>query len=245
MSSRQLADWSQLERVNLRDQVVEAIRQAIIEGRFPPGAKLPSEHEIARTFGVSRSSVREAIRHLAAMGLVTSRQGAGAFVARPEPARAMDALVPAFVLSQPSVRHLLEVRQSVEPYTAALAALRATDADLEELATIVRTLDAQRGHGEAYARTDRLFHHRIALASGNPLFPRILDLVHALFMRELLMTVRLPGAMEESFAFHRRIFEAIRARDALAAEQAMRDHLKSVEAQVDRVEAEESLEHRE
>jgi GntR family transcriptional repressor for pyruvate dehydrogenase complex len=236
ITSHLAGDWAQLERVNLRDQVVQAIQTAILERRYPPGAQLPSEHKLSKMLGVSRSSVREAIRHLAAVGLVTTQQGLGVFVAQPRPGRVLDSLLPELFLSQPSLRHLLEVRQAVEGQTSALAAQRATRVDVADLEVLVHTLDSQRREPQAYAHSDRAFHHRIAEASGNPLFPRILDLVHGLFMRELLLTVRPPGATDRSFPFHRRIFEAIRDGDPAAAERAMREHLLDVHAQLDALE---------
>ncbi len=223
-----------IRRESLRDQVAGLIQHAISDGSYPPGSRLPTEESLAQQLGVGRSSVREALEHLVALGLVVRQPGRGVFVAQPQDfaEHAMDSIMPAMVLNPPSMRWLLEVRQVVEPRVAALAARRATEQDLEELAAIVRDLEAQRYEPESYARTDLLFHRRIVQASGNMLFLRILKAIHSLFIQELEMTVRAPGATDRSFAFHRGIMEALRARDGEAAEIRMTEHLRDVERQL-------------
>lgn len=223
-----------IHRESLRDRVAELVKQAIADGLYPSGSRLPSEERLAQQLGVGRSSVREAIEHLVALGLVVRLPGRGVFVARPQDfaEKAMDNLVPALLLNPASMEWLLEVRQVVEPKVAALAAVRASEQDIAELALLVRDLEAQRYEPTRYARTDLQFHRRIAEASGNPLFPRILKTVHSLFVQELEMTVKVPGATDRSFPFHRRIFEAIQQHDPNAAETQMAEHLKDVQLQL-------------
>lgn len=226
--------FPRLDSTSLRDNIGSSIRQAIMDGYFPPGSRLPTEQQLAMQMGVGRSSVREAVEHLVAIGLVERRRGLGVFVsgAQARTEGIVAALVPTLMLDQPSLQWLLEVRQTVEPRVAAMAARRATEEDLRELAAVVRRLEEQRSEPEAYAHTDLEYHLRIAQASGNRLFPHIIEGIHALFAHELLITVRVAGAISRSLPYHLRIFEALRARDAAAAEDLMAEHLTDVEQQL-------------
>lgn len=223
-----------IRRESLHDRVAGHIQQAIANGYYGPGSRLPAENQLAQQLGVGRSSIREAIEHLVAIGLLTKRLGRGVFVSQPQDfaVRAMDRLVPALLLDRSSMRWLLEVRQVVEPRVAALASSRATEQDISDLDGIVRVLEEQRYNPDHYARTDLAFHRRVAQASGNLLFPRILKAIHSIFILELEMTVRIPGATDRSFSFHRSIFEAIKRGDAVSAERRMAEHLSDVEMQL-------------
>ncbi len=229
-------------------QIAEQLRAAIEAGEYPPGSHLPPERELSKLLGVSRTSVREALIALEIGGLVRVRVGSGVEVlapaeqddaqdGNPAPWETDPELAAELDLGQDLEREvppfaLLEARRLVEPEAAALAAVNASD---EQLA----------GIGEAYLRNvhdnlersrthpgDRLFHIRIAEASGNPAYALLLRhlLGHrygTLFQR--LQALYTPSDMpRRSEHEHKAILDALQRRDADGARQAMAAHLDAV-----------------
>jgi len=229
-------------------QIAEQLRAAIEAGEYPPGSHLPPERELSKLLGVSRTSVREALIALEIGGLVRVRVGSGVEVLAPaeagatgeraaEPWQTDPELAAELDLGQDLEREvppfaLLEARRLVEPEAAALAALNASDEQLAGIAeayerNVRDNLDGSRTHPG-----DRLFHIRIAEASGNPAYALLLRhlLGHrygTLFQR--LQTLYTPADMpRRSETEHRVLLDALMRRDAEAARQAMAAHLDAV-----------------
>ncbi|HVJ37508.1 MAG TPA: FCD domain-containing protein [Stenotrophomonas sp.] len=231
-------------------QIAEQLRAAIEAGEYPPGSHLPPERELSKLLGVSRTSVREALIALEIGGRVRVRVGSGvevlALADRDPEATAERAVEPwqtdpelaaELDLGQDLEREvppfaLLEARRLVEPEAAALAALNASD---EQLAGIAEAYERNVRDNLEGSRThpgDRLFHIRIAEASGNPAYALLLRhlLGHrygTLFQR--LQTLYTPADMpRRSETEHRVLLDALMQRDAAAARQAMAAHLDAV-----------------
>lgn len=229
-------------------QIAEQLRAAIEAGEYPPGSHLPPERELSKLLGVSRTSVREALIALEIGGRVRVRVGSGVEVLAPadadagaeraaEPWQADPELAAELDLGQDLEREvppfaLLEARRLVEPEAAALAAINASD---EQLAGIAEAYERNVRDNLEGSRThpgDRLFHIRIAEASGNPAYALLLRhlLGHrygTLFQR--LQTLYTPADMpRRSETEHRVLLEALMRRDAEAARQAMAAHLDAV-----------------
>jgi len=230
-------------------QIAEQLRTAIEAGEYPPGSHLPPERELSKLLGVSRTSVREALIALEIGGLVRVRVGSGVEVLAPEAGDddAEDAAVEPWQtdpelaieldLGQDLEREvppfaLLDARRLVEPEAAALAAAQASD---EQLAGIAEAYERNVHDNLAGSRThpgDRLFHIRIAEASGNPAYALLLRhlLGHrygTLFQR--LQTLYTPADMpRRSETEHKAILDALMRRDAEGARQAMAAHLDAV-----------------
>lgn len=211
-------------------QVSNALRTAILSGQFQPGEKLPSEAKLTEAHGVSRTVVREAIAALRADGLVEPRRGAGVFVLEPGAAHALP-----FQNADParisSIIELLELRGAVEMEAAALAALRrspAQDEDIHEKHTAVQAAIAA---GEPTMAADLALHRAIAEATNNPRFVEFIDLMgeNAIPRAALQRSAedRSPAAyLAHLHEEHNRIVTAISNGDADAAREAMRDHLQ-------------------
>lgn len=207
-------------------RVTDAILQRLAQGEFPVGSRLPTERELAETYTISRTTVREAMVALEMMGVVEMRKGSGIYVASlrmpGEGAEALD--VGAF--------ELLEARRSVEAEVAALAALRIDDARLDELEALVATMADADADIAASEQADRDFHLAIAGATGNGAFLALVTDLWAMRDRcDLARTIhqRARGGGEMlRVAEHRAIVAALRARDAEAARLAMRQHLDAV-----------------
>jgi GntR family transcriptional repressor for pyruvate dehydrogenase complex len=219
-----------LDRVDrtprLSDVVSERLLAAIHDAKLEPGAKLPSERELGDQFGVSRTVIREAIRHLAARGVLDVRSGSGATVARIDSSGVTDAL--ALFLGRtgfPDPRKIHEVRELIETQTARLAAQRATDEHLAEIRRTHERLAQVADDPEAAAEADVAFHRAIARATENELFVVLVDSIGDIMMDIRRATVWKPGRVQVGIEHHGRILAALESRDVEATVRAMEDHL--------------------
>ena len=216
---------------NLAQGVVAHLTDSIRSGSITPGDKLPTESEIMRMLGVSRTVVREAISNLQAAGLVETRHGIGTFVL--EPSNAPMGLDPATVVTMRDVLDLLELRISLETEAVGLAAARRTDEQLAELRAAVDSFEECARTGGDTVAPDMVFHLLIAQASGNRYFHDILaHLGTNIIPRARLNSAHFaddqPGQyIERVIHEHEDIFTAIARRDAEGARAAMRMHLSN------------------
>jgi len=216
---------------NLRAEVVERLTEEITKGRLQPGERLPTEAEMIRSFGVSRTVVREAIAALRAVGLVESRQGAGVFVARDLMARPF-LIDPNGLMSIAGAVQVMELRMSVEIEAAGLAAQRRTVAQLNKIQRTLRDFDHAIAKGDAAVAADFAFHCSIAEATGNPYFARLLEFLgHHIIPRQSIRAGMWDAETQRSYlsrvlSEHQGIAEAIGAQDAESAREAMRQHLE-------------------
>lgn len=213
------------ERVS--DVIAERLAQAIREGEFSPGDRLPTEQELAADFQVGRTSVREGLQKLRAYGLIESRKGLGAFVSQPQPLDPLADFARWIAANPRAIEELVEARFALEALAAALAALRAGP---EEIPVLERHhLDhvaAAKGNDlAAVIRTDEAFHTAIMTTGRNQFLQRMYHLLIAELTDFRRKTLALPWAAARSAKGHGVILEAIRNGDAAAARHAMIDHL--------------------
>jgi GntR family transcriptional regulator, transcriptional repressor for pyruvate dehydrogenase complex len=214
------------ERGSLTGALVQRIQEMIHEGQLAIGEKLPPERQLADDLGVSRPSVRQAIKSLESMGIVVARVGVGNFV---NPDLSPENLLHgpmqfAIRLSNISRRQLYEMRQIVEVQVVGLAAERATD---EQIAAVGEALDDMRnqsGEARAMAGCDHRFHMAILTSSGNDIFRMIFEPISKLLWEDLADRMQLfdPARIVD---LHRDIYDALRRRDREGAMLAMRTHL--------------------
>ncbi|MFB9569158.1 FCD domain-containing protein [Saccharopolyspora hordei] len=210
-----------VRRVSAQEAVLAHLRDAIVRGEHPVGAKLPSEAALGAEFEVSRSVVREALRGLQALGLTVSRSGKGTFVIADRPVDN-----PRF--GSYSARDLLEVRRHVEVPAAGYAAERHTADDLRQLTDLLERM-ARETDDSAWVALDSLFHVTVARASGNPVFGKVIEEVRDALTRQSALLNQRGERRAESDAEHRRLVEAIASGRQDAATEAMADHLANVE----------------
>jgi DNA-binding FadR family transcriptional regulator len=224
-------------RGGLHGQIVHAIGRQILSGKIRPGDLLPAQPGLP----VSRTVLREAIKVLAAKGLVESRQKTGTRV-RPRHAwHLLDPDVMAWQQDGPLrvqfLRKLTEVRLIVEPAAAERAAQRASGVDLQTIDEAYRDMEASLEEGnddyEAFDRADMRFHQAIVRACGNDLLERMSHVVVSALLVSFHATSRLPGRAKASLPQHRAILEAIRDRHARRAGQAMRRLVRSTAREID------------
>ena len=213
----------------ISDQVFEQIREQIYRGSLRPGAQLMTERELARTMAVSRSSIRNAIQRLVAMGLLVQRQGEGTFVKAFEATRE-DFLATAMDDPDISLENLLEVRMGLECNAAALAAERADDSDIAAMAAGIRQMQTEFEAGELATRADISFHMAIAFAARNPFQIWIMSSINDYLFhgsREALQKLYADeNNIDRILVQHNDIFSPIKRRNPSRAAAAMEAHIR-------------------
>jgi GntR family transcriptional repressor for pyruvate dehydrogenase complex len=210
-----------LERGDLVRGAVEQLRAFILAR--PGDDELPSEAELGGRLGVSRTVLREALKHLQAQGLVVLAQGKRARVSAANPRATIESLDVLLRRSEGSLLHLVEVRRPLEAEIVELAARRATP---EALAAAEAAIDEQERAPtlEGRIEADLKFHRALANAAGNPVFALLLDALAGLMRVSRQKSLGKYGN-EVPVSHHRRILAAVRRRDPEAARAALLDHL--------------------
>jgi DNA-binding FadR family transcriptional regulator len=213
-------------RRSVRAQIVDQLRAAIRDGDYAPGAALPSERELSRTFGVTRPMLREALAALETLGLLERVHGRGTKVAGAGAARASEIFPRLSAHGQPpGLREVRELRLLFEVQMARLAAERATRDDQRRLASALERNRAAISGRQAYVGSDLAFHRALAAMSGNRLFAELSEALFAWLARRRPEVVHVDGANLLSHREHARIAACVAARDPEGAARAMLDHL--------------------
>jgi GntR family transcriptional repressor for pyruvate dehydrogenase complex len=216
-----------IPRSKVYQEVAKQLERRITQD-LKPGDLLPPERELVRMLGVSRGSVRDAIRTLELMGLLEPRQGIGTVVCSPASTPA-NPLATALLEKRKMVAELLDVRKMIEPPLAGRAALHASREELADMEDILVRQEAKVRRGELGIEEDSEFHYSIALASNNSAILKVVDVLMDLLRETRERSLQVEGRQEKSLAGHRRILAALKRGNAAAAEAAMRQHLQEME----------------
>ncbi|HUD25214.1 MAG TPA: FadR/GntR family transcriptional regulator [Burkholderiaceae bacterium] len=210
--------------------ITAQLRQAILDGRYVHGEKLPAEREFASAFGASRATVRSALIRLETERLVTRRLGAGTFVNYDGHGDAED------VAELTSPLELIDVRLGVEPNMVQLAVLNATGRDIDRLANAIARMERSSGDTESFTLWDKEFHELISEATRNPLMVWVYRQINAVrthgqwtAMKDKVLT---PARIAEYNQQHAALYEAIRTRDVEAAVAIITSHLQFARRQL-------------
>lgn len=221
-------------------QVADQLRTLILQGQLGPGDRLPNEVELSEKFGVSRSTVREALRSLASQSLLTTQRGVtgGSFIAHPDAVDISSYLETSVGLLSSArvvaVSELLEARAILEVPAARLAAERRTDADLAHLREAVEQEEAS---VDSEFEGHRATHAAILEAAGNTLLEMLTQPLFAVLRTRFLRDQAPPAFWNDVCTEHRRILTAIEARDAEGAGAAMAEHLANLGRTYERIDA--------
>jgi len=219
---------------SLQEQVATAIKNAIVNEELKPGDKLPPERDLAEMLKVSRGSLREALNHLHAAGLVYKKHGVGVFIRNTDP----DAIVAGFAKQlrpdEKKLQELFEIRQLIETRSAAWAAERGTPDKIKELQELVysvkdRINEVETGQLTLLANQDTKFHLLIAEATDNSIVLETMNNLLDVLAESRAKALTTPGRAYKSLNEHIEIIEGIAKRDAGAAQKAMSKHLQGVE----------------
>lgn len=221
-----------LEKKVLSERIIANVLSLIKEKQLRPGDKLPPERELAVIMGVSRPSLREALRALSLMNVIEVRQGDGTYVTSLEPGLLIEHLDFVFSLDDPTFVQLFEARKILEVGLVAIAAQRITDEEIANLeACLARSLESVKDR-QAFVETDLELHERIIEAARNPILTRFMAAISRLGLTSRRRTVEIPGVAEQSLRDHQAIVAALKVRDPETASQAMLQHLNNVEQQL-------------
>ncbi len=224
-----------VHREAISHQITDRVLSLIREQQLRPGDRLPPERELATLMGVSRATLREALRSLSMMNVVELRHGSGTYITSLEPQLLVENFDLVFSLNDSSFLELIEAREVIEPGATAFAAKRITDegiASLDDL--IARSWQCHKANPEDFPQLDIEFHVRIADYSGNALLMRIMQALTRMSIASSQRTSVDKGAVnpdrvERAIRMHEGILAALKARDAEVASKRMFEHLLAVE----------------
>ena len=219
-----------LSSERLSDQLATRLKAKIDAGALRPGDRLPTEAQLSAVHGISRSVVREAVHRLKARGLLVSRQGSGVFVAQPPPHQSLD-FDPRVLDSMAAVVQVMELRRVLEGEIAALAAERATRAQVAGLRRALKAIEMATDAGRDGVAEDMAFHRAIGEATGNPQFSRLLVFLEQ-YLKDAMRVTKGNEARREDFMRqvrneHEAIVVAIAARNVQGAREAAIGHLRN------------------
>lgn len=199
-------------------------QQLLSDGVLSPGTKLPSERELAANFGVARSSLRQALKVLEIMGVITQKVGDGSYLNKDASSVLAVPMEFLFLLDDTSLQELTEMRLMMEPTLAAKAAERATSQHIALLKQSITDLEHSKQDRVRLVASDILFHRAIFQASGNRLAGRLFYTIHRAMLNMIMVTSQLVD-LEHTLHFHQPILSAIEHRNPELAKRLMTDHL--------------------
>lgn len=215
--------------MSVTDEAIVRIRELITSGRISPGDRLPPEQELAVMLGISRSSLREAVKALSQAKVLDVRRGDGTYVTSLEPELLLSGMSVVVDLMQDSTLvEVFEVRKLLEPAATALAAQRISDAEVQSLRDSLQ--DMRSAHDpEDLVRRDMEFHAQVACATGNSSLCSILEAISTRALRARIWRASISGMKTMTLSQHSLILEALAARDSVLARSAATIHVSESE----------------
>lgn len=222
--------FTPIKNTKVYEQVMIQIKTMIKDGTLKRGDKLPSERELVEQLGVSRASIREALRALEMIGLVECKQGEGNFITNTFHDTLFEPLSIMFMLNECKVHEIFDLRKIIEVETAALAAKQVTEEELKEMEELLQAMRACDDEDER-VKIDVKFHYKIAQASRNFLIVSILNAVASLMdsfikdARKNIINNQHKDVIDEQ---HESILQALKNGDPEEATEAMRKHMELI-----------------
>jgi GntR family transcriptional repressor for pyruvate dehydrogenase complex len=217
-----------IQRTPLYKQVLDRIQGLVEAGAIVPGDQLPPERELAEQLGVSRTSLRQALTALEALGMIEIRHGAGAYLVATEPERVVQSLAITLAEQNKRLPEAMEARMALERFIAGLAASRRTEADLKRARRALEGMEREVAEGGIGTEGDAEFHQALWASAHNRLLQQLVMDLQAPIARIREESLSQAGRPQRSLAAHWRILEAVEQGDAAAAVAAMDAHLWEV-----------------
>lgn len=226
-----------LERIKLSEEILHRLRDMIKRGQFGYGDKLPVAKKMAEIFGVSRTTVREALAALEAEGWVTTRRGAGTYVKRLR-VSPVEPLITLFGGENTTILEVLELRRILECEVASLAASRATAEDVAAMKQAHANTRIAISQGEGTGDADFAFHYALAQATKNTTIAKVVAAMHDLYHEVVRTGSKHPSKPHDYnrvLSEHEAILKAIEKHQSTAARKYMANHLESIHRMVEEV----------
>ena len=168
-----------IQKINAVEQVFEQLQGLLIDGTWRAGDKLPSENELAETFGVSRMTIRQSMQKLKALGLIETRTGSGSYVRELNPEDSLNELIPLMYIGEPSQIHVFQFREMIDSESVRLATPIVDDKGIKQLEEILAKMKkaADEDDGNAFSKYDFKFHMAIVSMTGNPMMIKAYDIL--------------------------------------------------------------------
>lgn len=227
-------EYKKIKPKKIYEEVADALQEAIRSGKLKPGTKLESVQQLAESFQVGRSAIREALTALKAMGLIEMRQGEGTYVKEFQAEDLNFQIATAMLMNQQDVMHLLEVRKIIETGAAATAAKKHTPENLIKMEVALNGMKVALGNEELGETSDLQFHLAISEATQNPMLTNLLLHVSDLMQETMKETRRITlfskeKTTERLYIEHLAIYDAIVSGNEEDARTSMLLHLNNVE----------------
>jgi GntR family transcriptional repressor for pyruvate dehydrogenase complex len=221
-----------VKRVSIVDSIAEQLMDAIHSKQFPAGSKIPPERELTVMLGVSRTALREAVKQLESLGILSVRQGDGTYVnsnAEQQERMFRSEMKSLFSIGNISMRDFVEARVTLEAKAASLA-VNAPEKELDHLSSFIETMENSLDDRAGFSDCDINFHKYIIKLSGNPVLFRFAWSIEDLLVEQIKRSIETHEHLHASLDSHIAIVEALLSKDAARAEQAVRNHLNRVPA---------------
>lgn len=213
-----------VSRVKLSTQIENQLKDQILAGKWKPGERLPSENELAEIFQVSRVSIRQALQALSAQGLIETRIGDGSFISQPSIGTFMQDVIPDVYLADDSLRAVLEFRRVFEGPVAELAATRATDEQISQLAVLYHQMWEHADDADKNSYYDLSFHMLIGEMTGNPMITGVYRILNNV-LRSSWHRVTASKGPKMGFYYHERLLNAFRQKNPKLCREVMEEHV--------------------
>jgi GntR family transcriptional repressor for pyruvate dehydrogenase complex len=212
-------------RTTLSAAVFEQLISFVVNGHWKAGDRIPPERDLCVELGIARTSLREALKAMELVGMLDSRVGDGTFVCPRSEFLAQPMLWAFTGTDHDELKDVLEARALLEEDLAALATIRASDAEIIQIGEIIEGTKARVAEGQPILELDLAFHSVIASAARNNVLSNAVQLLRNMQRQWILLKLQLPNVPSDVLREHGAIYKAIRNRDVEGARAAMRDHL--------------------
>ncbi len=217
-----------VSKQSLPDRLARQIRVLIQQGEFQQGDRLPPIMEMARRFRVGHPTVREALKSLETIGLVSIRHGSGVYVNRTDEVLVLASPHHSGAFTKKLLLDLLRTRKPLEIEAAAAAVEHGTAAHLKEMRRLLTTAEQNYSDDDVLNKVNMEFHRQISIASANTVMLQTLDVLRELFTGEQRLILAIVASRERDHAEHLGILDALERRDAALAVERMREHIEGV-----------------
>jgi len=212
-------------------KAVEDIRDKIIRGELKEGQKLPPQDKFAKSLGISRGTLREALHQLMLMGLIEMRQGDGTYIRSFSPVFFVDSLSPTLLMDKTYTSELLDARLYIEGEVAFLAAKNATKEEIQELKNILNDMkgDLAVSNVEDFIKKDLEFHLLIAKCAKNRVLMKVVQTIRSILYQFIAdFFTLMPQTIKNAVYYHNKILNAIERHDPIVSKKQMEAHIKSL-----------------
>ncbi|RAP77921.1 FadR/GntR family transcriptional regulator [Paenibacillus montanisoli] len=220
---------TQVERKTVAQNILQQLIELIMNGTLAPGEKLPTEFQLMEMFGAGRSSLREAIKALAALGLIEVRVPEGTFVSATMGGFFTKQLALVSKISFDNIVELIEARIKIETDLAELAAWKSTEEELKELHDCLELMRTAENNVQ-FTQGDLQFHIQLGNMAKNSFLIHVLHILHDITATWIMKVIQTESSKKLAVSQHERIYQAVASKDPAAAGQAMTEHLESVSA---------------